>query len=233
MTKESLKSKRARSSRIIERLIEAQPDARCTLDYQEDWQLLFAAILAAQCTDERVNQVTAPMFERWPNLSDYAGLSQGELEEAIHSCGLYRNKAKAILASSRVLLENFEGKVPSDYQDLISLPGVGQKIANLLLGELFAQPAMVVDTHNGRIARLLGFSQSKDPRAVEKDLSKVVPEDYWIVWGHHMVELGRTYCKARCRMCLACPIAEDCAYAKKQQEKISELRREGDLNVCC
>ncbi|MDO5015559.1 MAG: endonuclease III [Eubacteriales bacterium] len=233
MSKESLKSKRERATRIIQRLIEAQPDARCTLDYKEDWQLLFAAILAAQCTDERVNKVTAPMFERWPNLPDYAALSLEELEEAVKTCGLYRNKAKAISASSRSLLENYEGKVPAIFQDLISLPGVGQKIANLLLGELFGQAAMVVDTHNGRIARLLGFSEAKDPKGVEKDLVKIVPEEYWIVWGHHMVELGRTHCKARCRMCLSCPIAEDCAYADKQKEKLKELRQEGDLDACC
>lgn len=232
MARESLAHKRERALQVITTLIEAQPHAHCTLDYASPWQLLFAAILAAQCTDERVNKITKPMFEAWPDLECYAEASQEEVEAWVKSAGLYRNKAKAIRGSAQMLLSDYGGKVPSDLADLLKLPGVGRKIANLIQGEIFAYPALVVDTHCGRIARLLGFSQAKDPVKVEQDLCKIVPQDYWVVWGHHMVELGRQQCKARCRQCGLCPVAPLCSYGLGQAEAIAQARNEGKEDAC-
>lgn len=232
MPRESLSAKKARAQAIISRLIEAQPTARCTLDYDQDWQLLFAAILAAQCTDERVNKITGPLYEAWPRLEPYAEASLAEIEDWIKSCGLYRNKAKAIQGSARMLLSDFQGKVPAEATALLSLPGVGQKIANLIQGELFGLPALVVDTHCGRLARLLGLSQATDPKKVEQDLTRLLDPAYWVVWGHHMVELGRTYCKARCRQCALCPLATLCKYGLEQADRIAQARTEGTEDAC-
>lgn len=233
MAREQKKDKIARSIRIIENLITTQPEARCTLDFETDWQLLFAAILASQCTDERVNIITAEMFSKWPKLDDYPDISFDEMAKTIQSCGLYNMKAKAIIKSSKILIEDYGGKVPNDERALLKFPGVGQKITNLLLGELFGKPAMVVDTHNGRISRLLGFTKEKQAKKVEEDLIKIVPRQYWIVWGHHMVELGRNECKARCRQCGICPIGHDCAYALSNKESIDKILLEGNRDACC
>lgn len=227
----SKKSKIA--EKIIETLIEVQAEARCTLNFQTDWQLLFAAILASQCTDERVNIITERMFQEWPDLTFYLNASLSEVEEMVRTCGLYRMKAKSIKGSAEILLNEYEGKVPSEHKQLLALPGVGQKIANLLEGELFAKPALVVDTHCGRIARLLGLSKSKTPKGVEKDLTKLLPEKYWVTWGHHMVELGRTVCQARCRKCLICPVREYCAYAEKHADILEENALKGEQDACC
>ncbi len=232
MAKEKLADKKARSIRVIETLIKEQEDARCTLDYESDWQLLFAGILSAQCTDERVNIITGEMFNKWANLEDYAKAELIEVEEAIRSCGLYRNKAKAIKGSAELLLENFAGRVPNSREELLKLPGVGQKIANLLLGELFQLPQIVVDTHCGRISQLLGFTSAKDPLKIEADLEKILPSEYWIVYGHHMVDLGRRVCKARCRQCALCPVLADCAYAGKRRDKIENDLALGIRDEC-
>ncbi len=232
MARESLTHKKARAQAVISSLIQAQPEARCTLDYETDWQLLFAAILAAQCTDERVNQITRPLFAAWPDLSCYAEASQEEIEDWIKSCGLYRNKAKGIRGSAQMLLAEYGGQVPSDLKDLLRLPGVGQKIANLVRGEIFGYPALVVDTHCGRIARLLGFTQAKDPLKVEQDLCKLVDPEYWVVWGHHMVELGRNQCKARYRQCGLCPLEDLCQYGLSQAAQIAQARAEGNEDAC-
>lgn len=221
------------AEKIIKILLEEQPEARCTLNFVTDWQLLFAAILASQCTDERVNIITERMFREWPDLTYYRDATLAEVEEMVRTCGLYRMKAKSIKGSAEILLNEYEGQVPSEHKQLLALPGVGQKIANLLQGELFAKPAMVVDTHCGRIARLLGLSKAKTAKGVEKDLCKYVPQEYWVVWGHHMVELGRTVCQARCRKCLSCPVREHCAYAEKNADLLAENALKGELDACC
>ena len=199
---------------IVSRLRDRYPDAECTLDYTEPWQLLISAILAAQCTDERVNKITDTLYRDYPSLEAFAKASQDEIEYAVRSCGLYRNKAKAIRASAKEILERFDGQVPSDFDELLSLPGVGRKIANLVVSDGFGQPAVVVDTHCSRITRLIGFTQSKNPTVIEKDLRRVLPEDVWTSWGHLLVAHGREICRARCRRCLACPISDLCAYGK-------------------
>lgn len=209
--------------------------AECTLDFKNGWQLLFSAILAAQCTDERVNKVTAVMYEEWPRLEDYAAASQEEIEEKVKSCGLYRNKAKNIKASAEDLLARFEGEVPREMDELLSLPGVGRKIANLMLGDYFGVPGVVVDTHCKRITRLLGLSKEENPAKIEKDIEKVLAPEHWIDWGHFLVRHGREICQARCRKCLICPLRERdlCKYAKTKAKTLAKLEEEGDLDACC
>ncbi len=194
-------------------LRELYPDADCTLDYEKPWQLLVAAILAAQCTDARVNQITPALFARYPELSDLALANLPELENLIRSCGLFRNKARAIQGSSLQLHERHQGQLPRNREELTALPGVGQKIANLLLGDCFGVPAIVVDTHCARISRLIGLSDQTDPLAIEKDLARVVPQNDWIAYGHLMVSHGRAICLARRPNCQACPLRTFCRHA--------------------
>lgn len=230
--RESLKSKRARAKAIIEALRATWDEAVCTLDFRTPWQLLVGGILAAQCTDERVNKVTGPMFRDWPEVADYARADTGEIETRIKSCGLYRNKAKNIKGSAEVIIERFDGSVPNTMEELLTLPGVGRKIANLMLGDAFGIPGIVVDTHCGRITRLLGLSASKQPPRIEKDLEKLLPRKDWIDWGHYLVRLGREICQARCRQCLRCPLREFCDYSRKNQRALEALSG-GDEHACC
>ncbi len=199
---------------VLERLHLEYPGADCTLDYQEPWQLLVAAILSAQCTDERVNQITPVLFEQFPNLKSLAESDRQTLEESIRSCGLFRSKARAISASSAVLIDQFNGQLPSDRKNLESLPGVGRKIANLILGDWFREPAIVVDTHCARISRLIGLTDETAPPAIEQDLMAAVPKAEWIAYGHLMVTHGRAICKARNPDCPNCPLEDICRYAK-------------------
>ena len=204
----------SRAAEIVSRLHARYPDARCTLDYTSPWQLLIAAILAAQCTDARVNRITAVLFVRYPDLSALAAASQEEIETIIRSCGLYHNKAKAIRLCSQMLVERYNGAVPADLDILLSLPGVGRKIANLILGDSFGIPGMVVDTHCARISRLLGLTGQHDPGLIEQDLIRIVAHDQWTSWGHLMVAHGREICQARCRQCARCPIRLLCDYGR-------------------
>lgn len=199
---------------VVAILRDLYPQAICTLDYREPWELLVAAILSAQCTDARVNLITPGLFARFPDVTSMAGASQAEVEELIRTCGLFRNKAKAIIASSQVLVEKFAGQVPQNFPDLISLPGIGRKIANLLLGDAFGVPALVVDTHCARVSRLIGLTDSENPHQIEKDLTGILPPEEWIGYGHLMVEHGRTLCIARRPRCDICPVAPHCRFAR-------------------
>ncbi len=199
---------------VVAILRDLYPQAICTLDYREPWELLVAAILSAQCTDARVNLITPGLFARFPDVTSMAGASQAEVEELIRTCGLFRNKAKAIIASSQVLVEKFAGQVPQNFPDLISLPGIGRKIANLLLGDAFGVPALVVDTHCARVSRLIGLTDSENPHQIEKDLTRILPPEEWIGYGHLMVEHGRTLCIARRPRCDICPVAPHCRFAR-------------------
>jgi endonuclease-3 len=204
----------ARAAAIVAALEALYPDAECTLDYREPYQLLIAAILAAQCTDARVNQVTASLFVQYPDLKAFATADRGELENAIRTCGLFRNKARAIQMASQALLERHGGQVPSTLAELTALPGVGRKIGNLMLGDCFGQQAVVVDTHCARISRLLGLTDQTDPVAIEKDLVRVIPETSWTAYGHLVVTFGRDICVARCRQCVRCPLRSLCRYGQ-------------------
>lgn len=199
-------------TQILSLLHQTYPAADCTLEFNSAWEILVGGILGAQCTDERVNIIAPILHERFPQLSDYDAASLTEIEQIIRSCGLYRNKAKAIKGSAAMILADFAGQVPEQEADLLRLPGVGRKIANLVRSDFFGHPAIVVDTHCGRISRLLGLTDSKDPVRIERDLQRVLPEAEWISWGHLMVAHGRNLCEARCRQCRICPLRPVCAY---------------------
>jgi endonuclease-3 len=212
------------------RLLRQQyPEADCTLEYEQPWHLMVSAILAAQCTDARVNQVTPALFARYSGPKDLAAADLAELEGMIRSCGLYHNKARAIQGASRQLIEKYQGCLPDSLDDLTSLPGIGRKIANLILGDCFGIPAIVVDTHCGRISRLIGLTEKTDPSAIEQDLRRIVDSQDWIVYGHLMVSHGRTICVARRPCCAICPLRIFCRYAgnKPDQPKILSAGQPG------
>ncbi len=201
-----------RAEAIVERLSAEYPDASCTLDFQSPWALMVGAILAAQCTDERVNKITPVFFDRFPDIQSAAEAELSEIEPIIRSCGLFRNKARAIKGSASMIIERFDGRIPETREALLELPGIGRKIANLMLGDAFGQQEIVVDTHCKRLAKLMGFTTSDDPLAVERDLLSVVPENARTRWGHLMVSHGREVCRARCRRCLSCGVRVLCQY---------------------
>ena len=180
------------------------------LEYGNAWQLLFATILSAQCTDERVNIVTRSLFVKYPNLDSFASADLNELEEDIRSTGFYHNKAKNLKACAKALIEKYGGTVPSDIDELTSLPGVGRKTANVVRGNIYGIPSIVVDTHVGRIARRTGLSNNTDPEKVEYDLMKKLPRDHWIAINTQFITLGRKICKARKAECSECPLAPFC-----------------------
>lgn len=210
---------------VLERLIGQYGMPDCTLDDREDpWRLLVAAILAAQCTDERVNKITPALWARFPEMKDLAEALPTEIEPYIKSCGLFRNKAKNIHLAARFLLETHDGVIPETRKELLEIPGVGRKIANLLLGDSFGQQAIVVDTHCGRLARRIGFTKEKDPTKVEYDLAAAVPEAYWTAWGHLMVTHGREVCKAQSPDCPACVLEDICLDGRKVLRAAERLR---------
>ncbi len=209
---ESRKKERERARTVVLLLFERYPQAECTLTHASPWELLVGGILASQCTDERVNKVTPILFEHYPDLQSLAYANRVDVEDIIRSCGLYKMKAKALVNASAMILDRFDGHVPRTRKELMELPGVGRKIANLILGEAFGFQEIVVDTHCGRISRLLGFTEADNPIQIEKDLLEVVPEESRTLWGHLMVAHGRDICKARCRMCFSCPVRLQCQY---------------------
>lgn len=196
---------------IIEALKEAYPDPVCALHYQKDYELLFAVRLSAQCTDERVNLITPALFARYPTLEDYAGADIAEVEELVHSCGFYHHKARDIILGAQALLERFDGKVPGTMEALLTIPGVGRKTANLLLGDLYRVPGSVVcDTHVIRITNKLGLAQGKEPEKVEKQLRAILPPEESSDFCHRIVLHGRAVCTARKPQCESCTLAPYC-----------------------
>ncbi|NMA38432.1 MAG: endonuclease III [Papillibacter sp.] len=192
-------------------LLEAEyPEALCSLDYATDWQLLFATRLAAQCTDERVNMVTPTLYSRYPTLEALAEAELSELEDIIHSCGFYHSKAKDIIAASKMLLSDYNGVVPGTMEELLKLPGVGRKTANIILGDVYKKPAVVTDTHCIRLANRMGLANSKDPYKVELSLRELIPEDKQTDFCHRLVLHGRKYCTARKPDCEHCPLRDVC-----------------------
>lgn len=211
-----MKSK-ASVRRIIEALKVLYPDARCSLDYKKDYELLFAVRLSAQCTDARVNLVTPELFRRFPSLEAFAQASYEEVGEAIRSCGFYNTKAKDLVECAKLLLDCHGGKVPDTMEALTALPGVGRKTANLILGDVYGQSAYVCDTHCIRITGRLGLTDgSKDPLRVESQLRKIIPGPESNDFCHRMVLHGRALCMARKPNCAACPLKADCNYGKTQ-----------------
>ena len=206
----------AQISAIIEELKKLYPDAVCSLDYRKDYELLFSVRLAAQCTDARVNLVTPALFERFPSLEAFAQATPEEVGEYVHSCGFWRAKARDIVGSAQMLLSDFGGRVPDTMEDLLRLPGVGRKTANLILGDIYGKEGYVCDTHCIRITGPLGITDgSKDPLKVEQQLRKVIPPEESSDFCHRMVLHGRALCMARGPKCEECPMRELCDYGKE------------------
>ena len=202
--------------RIIDTLKEIYPDALCSLQYEKDYELLFAVRLSAQCTDERVNKVTPALYKRFPTLESFAEADPKEVGEYIHSCGNFNGKERDIVACAQKLLAEHNGKVPGTMEELTALPGVGRKTANLILGDVFGQPAYVCDTHCIRITGRLGITDgSKDPVQVERQLRAILPPKESNNFCHRMVLFGRDTCTARSPKCENCPLKKDCETGKK------------------
>ena len=200
----------------IEKLKKEYPDAICSLVYTDPLQLLIATRLAAQCTDKRVNMVTPALFERFKTAQDFADADVSEVEEYIHSCGLYKTKARDIVAMCKMLCEKFDGVVPDTIEKLVKLPGVGRKTANLVVGDIFKKPAVVVDTHCIRITSRLGFHNIKDATKIETILRKILPPEESNDFCHRLVLHGRAVCDARNPKCEKCCMNDICEYYKKQ-----------------
>ena len=189
----------------------------CYLEHENAWQLLIATILSAQCTDARVNIVTKDLFRKYVSLSDLANAKLEELEQDIHSTGFYHNKAKNIIACARMLMEEYGGEVPSDIDKLTALPGVGWKTANVIRGNIYHIPSIVVDTHVKRISAKLGITKETDPEKIEYDLMRKLPKDHWILWNIHIITLGRTICVAGHEKCNECFLKDVCPSCGKNK----------------
>ena len=187
-------------------------DFRVSLNYNSPWELLVATMMSAQCTDERVNLVTKDLFKKYKGVEDFAEANQKELEEDIHSVGFYHNKAKNIIATAKIIRDKYNGQVPSKLEDLISLAGVGRKTANVIRGNIFNDPSIVVDTHVKRISNRLGFTKESDPEKIEFELMKVLPKDHWILYNIQIITFGREICVARKPHCKQCFLKDLCKY---------------------
>lgn len=211
MRQETKAQKAERVKRILELLDqEYGTEYRCYLNHETPWQLLIAVIMSAQCTDARVNIVTETLFKKYDTLEKFAAADQRELEQDIHSIGFYHSKAKNIIACCQALVERFGGQVPERMEDLLTLAGVGRKTANVIRGNIYNEPSIVVDTHVKRISRKLGLAKEEDPEKIEYELMKVLPKDHWILWNIHIITLGRTICTARNPRCRDCFLREEC-----------------------
>lgn len=199
---------------ILEALDRLYPAATCALRHEDAWQLLVATILSAQCTDQRVNEVTPALFRKYPTVLDFAVVSQEELAGDIRSTGFFNNKAKSIIGAARRILSEFGGKVPETMDEMLTIPGAARKTANVVLGTAFGIPSgIVVDTHVQRIARRLDLTKEEEPVKIEKDLMRLIPKDRWILFSHQMIHHGRNLCVARKPRCGECPLNMVC-YAK-------------------
>lgn len=199
------------AQKIVRRLARQYPDATCSLNFSSPLELLVATILSAQCTDERVNLVTAELFKKYRSAADYATAKPAALERDIKSTGFFRNKAKSLQGCCQQLLDEHDGQVPQDLDALVKLPGIGRKTANVILGTAFEIPSgVVVDTHVGRLSRRLGLTTQKDAVKVENDLIERIPKSQWIAFSHRMIQLGRQFCSARKPKCAECPLEKVC-----------------------
>ena len=204
----------ASSARSIYRILTKEyPDARCELDFNSPLELLVATVLSAQCTDVRVNAVTPVLFKRFPTLETLAAAKLSEVEEIIYSTGFFRSKAKNIKELANKILNDFGGEVPNDLAQLVTLPGVGRKTANVVLGNAFGIPGLTVDTHFGRLSRRFGWSTATDPVKVENDVAKLIPEKEWTLLSHKLIWHGRRICHSRKPECGICPLAKLCPSA--------------------
>ena len=208
--RESLDEKRARMTKILRLIKKAYPDAKCSLDYGTPFQLLVSTVLSAQCTDERVNKTTPELFRRYPGPEAMSKAPLDELESLIRSTGFYKNKARSISELSQAILEKHGGKVPRTLDDLVALRGVGRKTANVVMGNAFGTPGLVVDTHVGRLSRRMGFTKANDPVKVEHEMEEIVPQEEWTLYSHLLIYHGRAICMARSPKCEECFLSPLC-----------------------
>ncbi|MBE6065927.1 endonuclease III [Clostridium cochlearium] len=201
-----------RIKRVLDILGKTYPEAKCQLDFKSPYELLVSTILSAQCTDKRVNKVTSELFKEYNTPEKMLQLSQEELGTKIKSCGLYNNKSINILEASKKILQDFKGKVPQTMEELMSLPGVGRKTANVVLSNAFRIPAIAVDTHVFRVSNRIGIAKGKNPNEVEMELMKNIDRDMWSITHHYLIWHGRYTCKSRKPQCEQCPIAPYCEY---------------------
>ena len=217
MTTKSVPSldRQDRLKAIAKALLRTMPTPKMELDHRSPWELLVATILSAQCTDQRVNQVTPPLFGRYPGPAELAAAKLPELEQLIRSTGFYKNKAKHLLACGKAVTEQFNAQVPQTMEELITLPGVGRKTANVILGNAYGQPGIVVDTHVKRVAKRLALTKSDNPERVEEDLQQLMPKSQWTVVSQRLLLHGRYICLARKPRCSACPVYQQCSWKEK------------------
>ncbi|MGA1846698.1 endonuclease III [Deferribacter abyssi] len=208
--------------KIVEELIrfldERYSNAKCSLNYTNPFQLLIATLLSAQCTDERVNKVTCALFKKYKDFEDFARADMEEIMEDIKPTGFYRNKAKNIKKLSEILVEKYDGRVPENIDELVKLPGIGRKTANVVLGNCFGKPGIVVDTHLKRISQRLGLTNNDNPDKIERDLMELIPEERWTKWSHQMIEFGRDICSSRKPKCESCLLSKCCDYYLNENE---------------
>lgn len=207
-----------RTKEILDRLNQQYgTEYRCYLNHENAWQLLIAVILSAQCTDARVNIVTKDLFQKYDSLEKFANADLRELEQDIHSTGFYHNKAKNIIACANRILTEYGGEVPRELEDLLTLAGVGRKTANVIRGNIYNEPSIVVDTHVKRISNRLGFTKEEDPVKIEFDLMKVLPKEHWILYNIQIITFGRTICAARSPKCSECFLQDLCKSKDKKK----------------
>jgi endonuclease III len=210
--RESLKGRKERARKVFDRLRAHYPDAECSLDYKNPLELLVSTILAAQCTDARVNKVTKDLFKKYKTCEDYVSAAPETLEKEIQTCGFFRQKTRSIQDACRSIIDEFGGKVPGTMEELLRLKGVGRKTANVVLGQCFGEAAIIVDTHCRRVTNRLAFTKSDDPAKIERDLMTVWDKEHWTLFSHLMVFHGRSICVARSPKCSQCPVNDLCPY---------------------
>jgi endonuclease-3 len=218
-SKDAMSDDKKRARKIVSRLKKTYPDARCSLNFSNPLELLVATILSAQCTDERVNLVTAELFRKYKRAEDYTSVAQEELERDIRSTGFFRNKAKAIQGACKLIAERHGGRVPETMEELLELPGVARKTANVVLGNAFGiASGVVVDTHVSRLTQRLKLTEQEQPEKIERDLCELIPRKDWIDFPHLLIAHGRAVCKARTPLCAECVVAELCPTGQKMKD---------------
>jgi endonuclease-3 len=219
MPRESHKSRAERAQRIANTLFRTHPDAHCALNHGNAFELLCATILSAQCTDKVVNTVTPELFSHFPNAARLAQTRPSEVERIIRPTGFYKNKAKSLIGMAKAVVERHGGQIPKALADLVQLPGIGRKTANVVLGNAFDTPGIVVDTHVVRLSNRMGLTAVTDPVKIERDLMELIPERHWTQFSHAMIFHGRRICPARNPQCEACPVFPDCSFPKQRPRK--------------
>lgn len=217
--KKNAAAQNARALEVVKRLETEYPNATCSLDYSNPVQLMVSTILAAQCTDERVNIVTKSLFKQYKSTKDFANAPEGELEEAIRTCGFYRQKSRSIREACRDIVEKHGGRIPNIMEELVKLRGVGRKTANVLMAECFEPVGVIVDTHCKRLSNRLGFTKNTDPAKIEQDIMKLLPQQHWRMYSHCLVFHGRAVCVARSPRCSQCVVRDLCPFPDSRDGK--------------